>query len=172
VTESGSVRLVVGSDGPERAELVTLPAINLAIERLSATCDYVLIDSPASFTERTLTALDASDLICLVTSASLPSLRATRACLELLKKLGVADERVLLTLNDSTAHAMSLDVVRGVLGRHPDFAIKRSESLDRAANAGQPLVVSDPDDPLVADLRRLVELLAASATAHVAQGAR
>ncbi len=172
VTESGSVRLVVGSDLPERAELVTLPAINLAIDRLSATCEYVLIDAPASFTERTLTALDASDLICLVTSASLPSLRATRACLDLLKKLGVADQRVLLTLNDSTAHAMGLDVVSGVLGRHPDFSIKRSESLDRAANAGQPLVASDPDDPLVADLRRLADLLADAAGLPIAQGAR
>src|SRR6185437_9064262 len=37
VTESGSVRLVVGSDLPERAELVSLPAINLAINRLGAT---------------------------------------------------------------------------------------------------------------------------------------
>ncbi len=169
VTESGSVRLVVGSDLPERAELVTLPAINLAIDRLSATCEYVLIDAPASFTERTLTALDASDLICLVTSASLPSLRATRACLDLLKKLGVADERVLLTLNDSTAHAMGLDIVRGVLGRHPDFSIKRSESLDRAANAGQPLVASDPRDPLVAELRRLADLLATSAGVQIAK---
>lgn len=172
VTESGSVRLVVGSDLPERADLVTLPAINLAIDRLGATCEYVLIDAPASFSERTLTALDASDLICLVTSASLPSLRATRACLDLFKKLGVADERVLLTLNDSTAHAMGSDVVAGVLGRHPDFEVKRSESLDRAANAGQPLVVSDPGDPLVADLRRLADLLAASATAHSAHGIR
>src|SRR3977135_3653320 len=82
VTESGSVRLVVGADLPERAELVTLPAIQLAIDRLSSTCGYVLIDAPASFTERTLTALDTSDLICLITSASLPSLTATRGCLD------------------------------------------------------------------------------------------
>jgi cellulose biosynthesis protein BcsQ len=77
-----------------------------------------------------------------------------------------------LTLNDSTNHAMGLDVVRGVLGRHPDFSIKRSDSLDRAANAGQPLVSSDPDDPLVADLRRLADLLTTSAAAHIAKAAR
>jgi len=70
VTESGSVRLVVGADVPERAQLVTLPAIQLAIARLSATCRYVLVDSPASFSERTLTALDRSDLVCLAVPAS------------------------------------------------------------------------------------------------------
>jgi pilus assembly protein CpaE len=152
---------VVGADLPERAELVTLPAIQLAIDRLSATCQYVLIDAPASFNERTLTALDTSDLICLVTSASLPSLKATRGCLDLFDKIGVSPRRVRLILNFSTTHAMDVDTAASVLGRRPDFVIQRSESLDRAANNGRPLVTSDPTDPLVADLRKLADALVA-----------
>ncbi len=161
VTESGSVRLVVGADVPERAELVTLPAIQLAIDRLSATCQYMLIDAPASFSERTLTALEISDLICLVTSASLPSLKATRRCLDLLDKLGVSARRVRLILNCSTTHVMDIDTAASVLGRRPDFVVQRSESLDRAANSGRPLVASDPTDPLVADLRKLADAIVA-----------
>ncbi|HAC47392.1 MAG TPA: hypothetical protein DCF65_15180 [Chloroflexi bacterium] len=159
VTESGSVRLVVGADRPERAELVTLPAIQLAIDRLSATCQYVLIDAPASFSERTLTALDTSDMICLVTSASLPSLKATRRCLGLFEKLGVAAGRVRLILNYSTTHAMDTESAARVLGRRPDFVVQRYESLDAAANSGRPLVTSDPTDPLVADLMRLADAI-------------
>jgi len=159
VTESGSVRLVVGADLPERAELVTLPAIQLAIDRLSATCQYVLIDAPASFSERTLTALDTSDMICLVTSASLPSLKATRRCLGLFEKLGVAAGRVRLILNYSTTHAMDTESAARVLGRRPDFVVQRYESLDAAANSGRPLVTSDPTDPLVADLMRLADAI-------------
>jgi len=160
VTESGSVRLVVGADLPERAELVTLPAIELAIDRLSATCQYVLIDAPASFNERTLTALDTSDMICLVTSASLPSLKATRRCLGLFEKLGVAAGRVRLILNYSTSHAMDTESAARVLGRPPDFVVQRYESLDAAANSGRPLVTSDPTDPLVADLMKLADAIA------------
>jgi pilus assembly protein CpaE len=159
VTESGSVRLVVGADLPERAELVTLPAIQLAIDRLSATCQFVLIDAPASFSERTLTALDTSDMICLVTSASLPSLKATRRCLGLFEKLGVATARVRLILNYSTTHAMDTEAAARVLGRRPDFIVQRYESLDAAANSGRPLVTSDPTDPLVADLTRLADAI-------------
>jgi len=161
VTESGSVRLVVGADLPERAELVTLPAIQLAIDRLSATCQYVLIDAPASFSERTLTALDTSDMICLVTSASLPSLKATRRCIGLFEKLGVAAERVRLILNYSTTHAIDTESAARVLGRRPDFVVQRYESLDAAANSGRPLVTSDPTDPLVADLMRLADAIVA-----------
>jgi pilus assembly protein CpaE len=161
VTESGSVRLVVGADAPERAELVTLPVIQLAIDRLTATCEYVVVDAPASFSERTLTALDKSDLICLITSASLPSLKATRGCLDLFDKLGVSARRVRLILNYSTSHVMDVDTAASVLGRRPDFVVQRSESLDRAANSGRPLVTSDPTDPLVADLRKLADAIVA-----------
>jgi pilus assembly protein CpaE len=161
VTESGSVRLVVGADLPERAELVTLPAIQLAIDRLSATCQFVLIDAPASFSERTLTALDTSDMICLVTSASLPSLKATRRCLGLFETLGVATGRIRLILNYSTTHAMDTEAAARVLGRRPDFVVQRYESLDAAANSGRPLVTSDPTDPLVADLTRLADAIIA-----------
>jgi pilus assembly protein CpaE len=162
VTESGSVRLVVGSDFPERADLVTLPAIQLAIDRLSSTCQYVLVDAPASFSERTLTALDTCDLICLVTSGSLPSLKATRRCLVLFDTLGVAPGRVRLILNHSTPHVTDIGSVATVLGRRPDFVIRNSPSLDQAANSGRPLVTADPSDPLVADLRELADSILAS----------
>jgi pilus assembly protein CpaE len=162
VTESGSVRLVVGSDFPERADLVTLPAIQLAIDRLSATCQYVLVDAPASFSERTLTALDTCDLICLVTSGSLPSLKATRRCLVLFDTLGVSPGRVRLILNHSTPHVTDIDSVATILGRRPDFVIRNSPSLDQAANTGRPLFTADPSDPLVADLRELAASILAS----------
>jgi pilus assembly protein CpaE len=167
VTESGSVRLVVGSDVPERAELVTLPAIQLAIDRLTATCQYVLVDAPASFSERTLTALDTSDLICLVTSASLPSLKATRRCLDLFNKIGVSPRRVRLILNYSATHPMDIDGAAGVLGRNPDFVMQKSETLDQAVSSGRPLVTSDPTDPLVADLRKLADAIVASVSVTV-----
>jgi Flp pilus assembly CpaE family ATPase len=48
------------------------------------------------------------------------------------------------------------------LGRHPDFVIQNSESLDRAASGGRPLVTADPDDPLVAHLRKLADSIVTS----------
>src|SRR5207245_6548798 len=102
VTEGGRVRLVVGADLPERAGLVTLPAVQLAMDRLCCLCDYVLVDAPTSVTERTLTSIDACDLVCVVTSASLPSLRAHRDCLDLLTKMRIQRDRIRLILNHST----------------------------------------------------------------------
>jgi len=132
------------------------PADVLEIAK-SKDSQYVLVDSPASFSERTLTALDTCDMICLVTSASVPSLKATRRCLVLFDTLGVSPERVRLILNNSTTHAMETAEVAGMLGRRPDFVIQNSPTLDRAAGHGRPLVSADPADPLVADLRKLAD---------------
>ena len=115
----------------------------------------MLVDAPASFSERTLTALDTCDLICLVTSGSLPSLKATRRCLVLFDTLGVSPDRVRLILNHSTPRVTDVASVATVLGRRPDFVIRNSPALDQAANTGKPLVTADPADPLVADLRNL-----------------
>jgi hypothetical protein len=52
---------------------------------------------------------------------------------------------------------MEVAEVAGVLGRRPDFVTQYSAGLDRAAGHGKPLVSSDPADPLVADLRKLVD---------------
>jgi pilus assembly protein CpaE len=93
VTQGGRARLVVCADLPERAGHVTLPAVQLAIDRLCCLCDYALVDAPTSFTERTMIAIDACDLVCLVTSASLPSLRVTRDCLDLLARMRYTAER-------------------------------------------------------------------------------
>jgi hypothetical protein len=71
--------------------------------------------------------------------------------------LGVSPERVRLILNNSTTQSTDFAEVAGVLGRRPDFVIQYSQSLDRAAGHGRPLVSADPADPLVADLRNLVD---------------
>lgn len=162
VTEGSKVRLVAAADGPLRAALVTLPAIQLAMDQLAHVCDYVLVDAPASFSERTLTAIDACDMVCLVTSASRPALRATRDCLTLLEKLRVPAGGIRLILNSATEHSMDVVSATAVLGRHPDFVIPRSENIDLAVNTGRPLVTSDPTDSIVPDLRKLAGAIVAA----------
>ena len=154
------VRLVVASDVPERAELVTLPAVQLAIDRMRNENAFVIIDTPASFTERTLLAIDASDLICIVTSPSLPSMKATLDCIKVFDKLGVPEAKMMLIYNDATTEGASPEQALKFFGRAPDFAVARSASLDNAANTGRPLVESNPADPWVGALMALTGKIA------------
>ncbi len=167
VTEGHHVRLVAAADRPERAAMVTLPAVQLAIDRLSHQCDYVLVDAAASFSEMTLTAIHASDMLLLVTSGSRPALRATRDCLSMLEGMRLpVGGSIGLILNKATEHSLDIEGAAAVLGRRPDFVVPRSENLDVALNSGLPLVTSHPTDSIVGDLRVL-----AGAVATAVQGA-
>jgi pilus assembly protein CpaE len=162
VTKSGNLRIVVGADAPERAVLVTLPAIQLAIERLRSSSDYVIIDVPPTLTERTLAALHACDLICLITSPSLPALKSTRDCLNVFETMGFSQDKVRVILNHCTTHAVGLAEVTRILGRRADFVVPRSENLDHAANTGKPVVTADPRDPIIDDLQSLADTIRAA----------
>ena len=154
------VRLVIAADAPERAEMVTLPAVQLAIDRMRRDNAFVVIDTPASFTERTLLAIDASDLICIVTSPSLPSMKATLDCVKVFEKLGVPAAKMLLVFNHSSTDGASIDQAAKFFGRPLDYVVPRSLNLDHAANSGRPLVEANPPDPWAADLKGLAAKIA------------
>src|SRR5438874_8901836 len=85
--DRSGVRVLAGSDVPERAELVTVPAVQQAVDHLQKQSDYVVVDAPASFSQQVLAALDVADAAVIVTSAHLPALKATKQALEVLEKL-------------------------------------------------------------------------------------
>src|SRR5207249_2157833 len=61
--DRSGVKVLAGCDTPERAELVTVPAVQQAIDHLQMQSDYVVIDAPASFSQQVLAALDVADAV-------------------------------------------------------------------------------------------------------------
>jgi len=154
-THASGVRLVTGSDLPELAELVTVPAVHHAIDRLRASSDYVLVDTAATFTQHTLAAIDSADLVAVVTSAHLASLKAANDQFTILDKLGIAKDRTLLVLNRTSGSGLQGDQVTRFFGRKPDVVVPYSAPFDDAADAGKPLVVSSPSNSAAMAMREL-----------------
>lgn len=157
------VRLVSGADRPERAELVTVAAAQHAVDRLRAMSDYVLIDTAATFSQITLAAIDAADTICLVTSAHLASMKATQDCLQTLEKLGVPVDRILLIVSRITDHGLDHEQVSRFFGRTPALVVPYTAPFDVAADQGQPLVISMPENVGATIMRDLAAKIAVAA---------
>lgn len=136
---SSGVRLVAACDLPERAELVTIPLVQKALDYLRNQADYVLVDTPASFSEINLSALDGADAVCVVTAPHIAALKATADCLDVLDKLNIPRARVLLLLNRVTPGGLSNDQVAQFLRRKADLFIPYSAFFDDAADKGRPL---------------------------------
>jgi len=143
---ASGVRLVTGSERPEHAELVTVPAVHHAIDRLKATSDYVLVDTAATFTQHTLAAIDGADLLAVVTSSHLASLKSANDLFSVFDKLGIPKAKTILVLNRVTEAGLQTDQVTRFFGRKPDVIIPFTASFDDAADSGKPLVSSTPSN--------------------------
>jgi pilus assembly protein CpaE len=159
-SHSSGAHLVMANRIPDHAELVTLPAVQLAIDWLRRRCEYVFIDLPANFSEQTLLAIDCARLICLVTTARLASLKATRECLEVLEKLGYPRERTVLVLNQNEPRSLNVPRVTSFFQRPPDVAIGLAELFNQSADEGRPLVLQHPTSDAAAEIRGLAEHIA------------
>jgi len=140
------VRLVTGADSPELAELVTVPAVHHALERLRSAADYVLVDCAATFTQHTLAAVDAADVIAVVATPHLASMKASLDIIRVLEKLKIPKERVLLILNRSTASGVAIEQLSRFFGRKPEVIIPFTPPFDDAADEGKPLVMTAPQN--------------------------
>ncbi len=163
--DRSGVQICVGSDLPEHAELVTVGAVQQSIDRLRRGSDYLMVDTPASFTQQALAALDSADGACVIAAPHVASMKAGRDCLEVLDKLSFPKERVLLVLNRTTPGGLETDEVSRFFNRRPDVIIPFTPVFDDAADHGRPLVVLHPDNAAAKQLRDLAARLTVLAPA-------
>jgi pilus assembly protein CpaE len=161
--DRSGVRVLAGCDVPERAELVTVPAVQQAIDHLQKQSDYVVVDAPASFSQQVLAALDVADGAVIVTAAHLPSLKATKQALEVLQKLSFPLERTVLVVNRTSAAGVEMDHVARFFNRKPDIVVPYTEACDDAADRGRPLAVLHPESATAKVIRDLAARIAVAA---------
>jgi pilus assembly protein CpaE len=157
--DRSGVQVCVGSDVPEHAELVTVGAVQQSIERLRRGSDYLMIDTPPSFTQQTLVAIDTADGACIVAEPHVASMKAGRDCLQVLEKLSFPKERILLVINRTTQSGLETDEVARFFNQRPDIIVPFSPAFDDAADRGRPIVVLHPDNAASKQLRDLAARL-------------
>ena len=163
--DRSGVQLVVGAGAPEDAELVTVPLVQHSIDRMRAATDYVVVDTPATFSQQVLAAVDASDAIAIVAEPHVASLKAAQDWLEILGKLAYPKERVLMVLNRTTQSGLETDQVARFFNRRPDVVVPFTPVFDDAADRGRPLVVLHPDNAAAKVMRDLAAQLTVIAPA-------
>jgi CheY-like chemotaxis protein len=140
----GGPALVRAADRPEHGQLVSVPSIQLALTNLRDRFQYILVDSPTSLSEHILAAVDAADLVWVVSGPTRSELTATADLLKLLGRLDVPPSRQLLIL-DHNRPDIAVDDPAAVLGRRPDVTIRFAADIMAAVESGAPLAQSDPE---------------------------
>jgi pilus assembly protein CpaE len=157
--DRSGVQICVGSNVPEHAELVTVSAVQQSLDRLRRGSDYVMVDTPASFTPQILAAIDTADGVCVVSEPHVASMKASHDCLAVLDKLSFPKERILLVVNRTTPTGLDADEVARFFNRRPDIVVPYTPVFDDAADRGRPIIVLHPDNASSKQLRELAARL-------------
>lgn len=142
---------------PSLAEQVSADSVTRILRLLRTTHPVTIVDGPALFTDQVLAAIDVSDLIVLVASMDVPSIKNLRLAINTLAQLGHPPEHLKLVLNraDSKVGLRASEVEKS-LGARIDVSIPSSRDVPLSINQGSPLAVSRPKSPVVNAVRELL----------------
>jgi pilus assembly protein CpaE len=160
------VSLLAAPMEPSLAEQVSGEAVARILQLLKGSTPVTIVDGPASFTDQLLASVDLSDLIVLVGSMDVPSIKNLRLAMNTLAQLGFPRDHIKLVLNraDSKVGLRSADVEKS-LGAKIDVMIPSSRDVPLSVNQGSPLAVSRPKSAVVSAIRELLPHVAPQATA-------
>jgi pilus assembly protein CpaE len=128
---------------------------------LSGTHEYVILDTPASFSEVTAAAIDLAPLTFVVSSPDIPSLRAARFLVDTLRSWDIHDERLRLVLNHPTEVLRVFpEEVQSAVGIPVTWELPFDAQALRALAAGMPLSDYKPGSELAQEIREIARFVA------------
>ncbi len=143
-----NLEMLLAPTTPGDAEKIPPPLIGELLVVLRTIFDYVVVDTPAQFSEHVLTAMDNSAHHVLLTTPDVPALKNLRITLDMLDLLSYPRQIRSVVLNRSDSKVgLSLEDVERVV-RWPIAAhIPSSREVPISINKGTPLTLANPGHP-------------------------
>ena len=103
--------------------------------------EFVIVDTPPSFTPEVIGAVDESSEVCMVAMLDSLSLKNAKLGLETLELMDYSGPvRLVLNRADTNVGITREDVV-AIMGRAPDLLVPSDRSVTRSVNQGEPIAL-------------------------------
>jgi len=145
---------------PADAEFISSELVTNLLEALLAMHDVVIVDTPPSFTEHVLRALDMADVHLLVATPDMASLKSMRVALDTLNALGYpATKRRIILNRDEPNLGLSLGDMRAIIHTPITARIPVHRDVVVALNRGRTIVEENARNPVSRAIRLLARQL-------------
>ena len=163
LAEHGSgLRVLLAPVRPDQAQSITVEFLKDLYATLTATFEFVIVDTPPGFSPEVIATIDAASSICMIGMLDAPSLKNTKLRLETLGLMGVPLDRVRVVLNRADANVgISQSDAVAILGRTPEIHIPSQQDVVRWVNAGEPIVLASRRSEPAKAFRALADLVVA-----------
>ncbi len=147
--ESG-LHFVAAPTLPSEAQPFLPETFQTALRLAKQRYDYVIADLPHDFSDISIEALDKADIILMVASPDMASIRAVTAAMDTYTKLGYTDQKIKLVLNATFPRAgLPKDKIESAMGITAVATIPYVQELFvEAINYGRPPVFHAPTEPV------------------------
>lgn len=165
------VEVLLAPVGPTEAERISKDLVVRVLGAIRTLADFIVVDTPAQFSDHVLAALDLSDVHLLVATPDIPALKNLRIAMDMLDLLGLPKESRVVVLNRSDARVglTGTDIDR-VLQTPTGAHVPSSRDVPISINRGVPIVVDKPNHPVSRAIRELAIGRIATRPRHHAGG--
>lgn len=153
------VKVLPAPLSPEQAELITPTHVEQLLKVMKENFDFLIVDTSPLYSEINLMVLEQSDIVVLVLTQELTSLKHVKTDAEILKKLN-CDFKIRFVLNCQDNEGIKVKDVERALGK-PILAVipADSKTVKNAVNQGIPFVMAQPNARVTEGIRELFEKL-------------
>lgn len=145
---SSGVHVLAAPKSPEYAESINANQIEKLLNVLRAYYDYVILDTPATFNDITMTAIEGSASVIFVTGLDISILRNSKISMNLLESLQQKD-KVKVVINREVDGNITQKDVEKIIGKNVWATIPSDYSVAvNSLNKGIPFVVSSPKNKM------------------------
>ena len=144
--------------GPGQAERVPAELVGKLLALLPRVYDFVVVDTPAQFSDHVLAALDNSDHHVLLTTPEVPTLKSMRITLDTLDLLAYRRKSRSIVFNRCDSRVgLTADDVEKTLKSPIACRVPSSWDVPASINKGVPLIAAQPKHPVSLAVRRFAE---------------
>lgn len=163
--EPSGIRILAAPQRPEMAEKISSEQFTKVLQFMQKIYSYVIVDTSSILTDVILSAIDLSDIVVLVATQEIPSIKNSRLILDLLNSMGINKGRIVFAMNRFDKRiAITPERISENLKHEISAVVPLDEKIAiSAVNRGVPFMLDNKSQPI----SRGVLVLAESVRARI-----
>jgi pilus assembly protein CpaE len=160
IQHNGGVQLLASALNYDHLLHLNDQRLEQLVKVLKSGFPQIILDIPHLLEPRFEPTWQLFDKIALVLSPDMPSLQSVAMALQSLLRLGVADAKIVLVLNNILPqNGLPLEVIQKTVRRPVLTSIPYEPEMIKAVNSGKPLLLSSPQSPAASAIAKLAHML-------------
>ncbi len=154
------VKVLPAPIDPSQDESISTRDTIKILKLLAGITDFIILDTPSTFSNTILSTIDEVDYLCMVASMDVPSIKNLKISLQVLEQLNFPKEKIFLILNRAGSKVgITLDEIEKTINRKIDIAIPSHRIVPLTVNKGIPVIIDSPRSAVSKSINRLAKLL-------------